>query len=181
MRLLVIAAAAGVLAVAAQAAAQSGGGPAGPSPAAGTPATPSTAGYLQQAGQSDLYEIQASQLELARGQDPRAKAFAQRMVQDHTQSTDMLLAAARRAHLPATPPASLDPQHQALIDQLRAASSPGFDTLYLHQQVAAHDQALQLHQNFAQNGGDAALQPVAAQIAGVVQQHRAMLSQLGAS
>lgn len=156
-----------------------------PSPAAGVastaPAPPNDApSYLQQAGRGDLYEIQSSQLELSRGRDMRAKDFANRMIQDHTQSTQMLLTAARQAGLPAAPPAALDPRRQVLLDQLKTAPTPDFDRFYRDQQLVAHQEALALHQNYAKNGDTPALRPVAGQIAEVVQQHLSMLQGLGA-
>ena len=172
--------------VAAQASPPPGPTTASPPPQSGVsstaPAPPNdAAGYLAQAGRGDLYEIQSSQLELSRGQDAKAKAFANQMVRDHTQSTQMLLTAASQAGVPAAAPSALDPRRQALLDQLRAAPTPDFDRLYLQQQLAAHREALALHQNYAKNGDNAALKPVATQISGVVQQHIAMLQGMGLS
>jgi putative membrane protein len=93
------------------------------------------------------------------------------IVADHTRSTQMLMAAAQSAGL-TPPPPTLLPQHQALLDQLRAAGSgPGFDQTFQQIQVQAHQQALMLHQNYAASGDVPALRTVAGQIVPVVQMH----------
>jgi putative membrane protein len=146
-----------------------------------TPAPPpptEASAYIAEAGRGDLYEIKSSQVELERGQDERVQDFAQRMIGDHTQTTQTLLAAAAAAGLPASPPASLDARRQALLDQLRALPADDVDRIYLRQQALAHEEALALHQNFAARGDAPALRPVAAKIAGVVRHHMKLLRSL---
>jgi putative membrane protein len=183
--ILLSTAAAGCLCLAAAPLAAAQDTTASPPPQSGVTSTapaPATdaAGYLRQAGLGDLYEIQASQLELSRGHEPHAKDFANRMVADHTQSTQTLVTAASQAGLPAAPPPALDSRRQAMLDQLKSAPTPDFDRLYLQQQLMAHDEALRLHENYAKSGDNAALRPVAGQVAGVVRQHIVMLKDLGA-
>ena len=48
--------------------------------------------------------------------------------------------------------AKLDPKHAQLLDQLRKASGDEFDRLYVTIQVQAHQEAVSLFQNYAQNG-----------------------------
>jgi putative membrane protein len=128
-------------------------------------------GYMAQAGSSDQFEIQSGQLALQASQNPGVRNFANMIVADHTRSTQMLMAAAQSAGL-APPPPTLLPQHQALLDQLRAAGSgPGFDQTFQQIQVQAHQQALMLHQNYAASGDVPALRTVAGQIVPVVQMH----------
>ena len=54
-------------------------------------------GYVTQAGASDLFEIQSSQLALTKAQRPEVREFAQTMITHHTQTTAALTAAAGRA------------------------------------------------------------------------------------
>jgi len=100
------------------------------------------------------------------------------LVTDHTQSTQMLMAAAQSARVNPPPPALL-PQHQTLLDQLRAAGSgPSFDMAFQQIQIQAHQQALMLHQNYAQSGDVPALRSTAGQIVPVIQRHLAMAQSL---
>jgi putative membrane protein len=187
MRMLVMAAtAAGLFCAATQAIGQPSSGTMQgnvpePSTTATAPAPPNdTAGYLREAGRSDLYEIQAGHLAASRAHSQQVKDFANRMIHDHTESTDKLLTAAQAAGTPAAKPTSLDPRRESMMAQLRSAPSPDFDRIYLHQQLMAHDEALHLHQNYEKNGQTPTLRPVAGQISQVVQQHITMLGQLGA-
>jgi putative membrane protein len=128
-------------------------------------------GYMAMAGSGDLFEIQSSQLAHQRAQSPAVHNLASMLIADHTRSTQMLMAAAQSAGLTPPPPVLL-PQHQAMLDQLNAAGSgPSFDTAFRHVQIAAHQQALQLHQNYAASGDVPQLRTVAGQIVPVVQMH----------
>jgi putative membrane protein len=126
-------------------------------------------GYLAQAASSDQFEIQSAQLAQQASQNPAVQQFAGMLITDHTQSTQMLMAAAQAAHVPAPPPTIL-PAQQAMLDQLRAAGTgPAFDQAFQQVQIQAHQNALQLHQNYAQSGDVPALRQTAAQIVPVIQ------------
>src|SRR5690348_18281883 len=79
-------------------------------------------GYLAQAASSDQFEIQSGQLALQASQNPAVHNFANMIIRDHTQSTQMLTAAATAAHVPLPQPGML-PAQQAMLDQLRAAGT----------------------------------------------------------
>jgi putative membrane protein len=135
-------------------------------------------GYLATAASSDMFEIQSAQLAQQMSQNPAVQSFAGMLITDHTQSTQMLMAAAQAAHVSAPPPALL-PQHQALLDQLRGAGSGyAFDQAFQQIQIQAHQQALGLHQNYAASGDVQALRATAGQIVPVIQKHLAMAQSL---
>src|SRR4051812_26993117 len=128
-------------------------------------------GYLSQAGSSDQFEIQSGQLAQQMSQNPGVRNFGNMLIADHTRSTQMLVSAAQSAGITPPPPAIL-PQHQAMLDQLRAAGSgPSFDMAFRDIQINAHQQALTLHQNYAGSGDVPALRTTAGQIVPVVQMH----------
>lgn len=135
-------------------------------------------GYLAQAASSDMFEIQSGQLAQQMSQNPGVQQFAGMIIRDHTNSTQMLLSAAAAAHVAAPPPTMLPPQ-QAMLDQLRSAGSGyAFDQAFQQIQIQAHQQALMLHQNYAQSGDVGALRNTAVQIVPVVQQHLQMAQSL---
>ena len=135
-------------------------------------------GYLAQAASSDQFEIQSGQLAQQASQNPAFRQFAGMLVTDHTQSTQMLMAAAQSARVTPPPPTLLPPQ-QAMLDQLRAAGTgPAFDQAFQQVQIQAHQAALQLHQNYAQSGDVPALRTTAAQVVPVVQRHLTMAQSL---
>jgi putative membrane protein len=138
-------------------------------------------GYLATAASSDQFEIQSGQLAQQASQNPAVQSFGGMLVTDHTQSTQMLMAAAQSARI-TPPPPTLLPQHQAMLDQLRAAGSgPAFDMAFQQIQVQAHQQALVLHQNYATSGDVPALRATAGQIVPVVQRHLTMAQSLQVS
>lgn len=135
-------------------------------------------GYLATAASSDMFEIQSAQLAHQMAQSPAVHSFATMLQTDHTQSTQMLMAAAQAAGVTPPPPALL-PQHQAMLDQLRAAGTGfAFDQAYQQVQIQAHSQALALHQNYATSGDVPALRTTAGQIVPVIQKHLAMAQSL---
>lgn len=147
-------------------------GPPGPLPVAIDPNNPLFApGYMATAGSSDQFEIQSGQLAQQMSQNPAVRNFGSMLIADHTRSTQMIIGAAQSARIMPPAPAMM-PQHQALLDQLRAAGSgPNFDMTFKQIQVQAHTDALALHQGYATSGDVPALRAVASQIVPVVQMH----------
>jgi putative membrane protein len=92
------------------------------------------------------------------------------LVGDHTTTTQQLMVAARSAGLNPPPPMLL-PMQRDMMARLRAASGADFDRVYLDQQVQAHQTALSLHQNYAQNGDVPALRTVAGTAVPIIQGH----------
>ncbi len=128
-------------------------------------------GYMAMAGSSDQFEIQSAQLALQASQNAMVRNFANMLIADHTRSTQMVVSAAQSAGL-TPPPPTLLPQHQSMLDQLRAAGTgPAFDMAFQQAQITAHQQALTLHQNYAASGDVPALRAVAGQVVPVVQGH----------
>ena len=132
--------------------------------------------YMQMAASGDLFEIQSSQLAHQMGRSPAVHGFASMLIADHTRMSNEMIAAALTAGL-APPPPALLPHHQAMLDQLRAAG-PNFDTVYRDVQVTAHQEALQLHQNYASGGDHPALRAVASAAVPVIQAHLAQAQAL---
>jgi putative membrane protein len=130
--------------------------------------------YVANAGASDLYERQSSELVSQSTRDLRIREFAQMMITHHTKSTADVTSAARQARVPVPPP-RLNPLQAEMIAQLRAATGPARDAAYVAQQKAAHGQALNLHKAYAMEGTAPPLRAAAATIVPVVQRHIQML------
>ena len=143
-----------------------------------SPAT-SAEGFVTAAAMSDMYEIQAGTIASTKAGTLEIKNFAQQMIQGHTQTSMQLKKIAAANNM--TPPMRLDARHQAMIDQLRGAGKQDFDRTYVSQQVAAHQEALSLMQQYAADGEQPALKQFAAKTAPVVQQHLTMARNLKTS
>ena len=142
-------------------------------PAVATPA------YLAAAGAGDMFEIESSKAVLASTKNAQLKMFAQMMIDQHTESTAKIKAAAKQANLTVSPP-KLTPEQQKMLDGIKAASGAERDTLYMQDQAAAHQEALALHQGYASSGDTPGLKTVAAEIVPVVQKHIAELGTIKA-
>ena len=130
--------------------------------------------YVMAAGASDLYEQQSSQLVLTSTTDPRVKAFATMMVDNHGKSTAEVKAAVAKSGVPAMPP-KLTPTQSELIAELQALKGPERDARYIAEQKAAHGQALSVQKAYAMEGTAPALKTAAADIVPVVEHHIMML------
>lgn len=130
--------------------------------------------YLGMAGSSDQFEIQSGQLAQQMSQNPAVRQMGQMLVADHTNSTQQLMAAAQSAGIAAPPPA-MRPEHAAMLQQIQSAPPGQFDMVFRDVQIQAHQQALQLHQNYAASGDVPALRATAGAIVPVVQSHLNML------
>jgi len=172
---LVLAAAAAALSLSACTSMADGGSTAQGASRAAADMTPEAAlPYVAMAGASDLYEIQSSQLHHQRGENPQLHAFAQMMIDHHTQTTAATMAAARTAGLTPPPPA-LMPMQREMIARLQALQGAAFDREYASQQLTAHQMALELHQNYARSGDTPSLKGSAATAVPIVQQHLTQL------
>jgi putative membrane protein len=134
--------------------------------------------YVMMAGASDMFEIESSQMALSRATRPEVRQYAQMLIQHHTQTTQQVMAAARAAGM-SPPPPKLMPMQVRMLEELRRASDANFDRDYLIQQVPAHEMALALHRNYAQDGDTPALKSVAGTAVPIVQSHLDQARQLG--
>jgi len=138
-----------------------------------------TGAFVSNASQSDMYEIQAAQIAEKRSKNADIKAFAKMMVKDHTASSAAMKPLAQAAGQ--TPADKLDNRRQGFIDNLNQASDADFDKTYVDQQVAAHQEALDLMNGYAKDGSDAGLKGGAAKTAPVVQAHLDKIKSIQAS
>jgi putative membrane protein len=133
--------------------------------------------YVMAAGQSDLYEINSSQIAVQKSQNAKVRSFATMLIKHHQMTTAATMKAATKAGLTPMPPA-LDPGATASINELQAAAPADFDRLYIGQQIPAHQAALDLHQSYAAHGDKAPLRTSAGSAVPIVKQHLAAAMKL---
>lgn len=137
--------------------------------AANTLGTVDTDAFVANAAISDMYEIEAGKIAQTRARSADVKAFGKLMVTHHTAMSNELKPLITAAGK--TPPAGLDERRKGMIDNLNAASPADFDKVYLSQQEAAHNEALDLMKGYAERGDDAGLKAGAGKAAPKVQEH----------
>ncbi len=139
------------------------------------PSTPQ--GFASAAAATDMFELESARIAQEMSQDEGVRRFAQMMIDDHTTATQNLRTAAGQAQGVIVSPQMTADQQQKLRE-LRAASADEFDDLYKEQQVAAHEQALELMQNYGQSGDAASLRTFATTTAPIIERHHEMARQL---
>lgn len=130
--------------------------------------------YVAEAAAIDLYEVRSAELALRRSSSARVREFASMMIPAHRGTAAQLSLAGRRLNL--LPSAVLMPKYQAMIEELEAAAD--FDAAYRRQQLAVHQQALNLHRQYAARGASPTMRPVAAALVPVVERHLRLLRYL---
>ena len=182
---LAAAAAASALGLSASALAQDAGGTA--PPAAVQPMEPSKAielllsdddrKFMESAASAGQYEIQASQLALQKSDDPKQKAFAQKMIDDHTKAASQLKDLAARKQI--TLPDGLGTMDQKMLDILnKKDAGKDFDSSYRLQMRVSHKKAVSLFDNEARNGKDPDVKAWAAQTLPTLKHHGGMANAL---
>lgn len=132
--------------------------------------------FVMTAAQSDYNEIHLSQLAVQKATDPKVKAFAQKMVTDHTTLEQEMKPFAQQ--LGVTPPTSFDSQHQQIYDQLNQLSGKDFDKQYMSAMDTDHHTALTLFQTELSSTQNTAMKPTLKKGEKVVAEHTKMADKL---
>lgn len=126
--------------------------------------------YVERAASADRFEVESSQLALQRSQNPSIRNYAQMIINDHTNLSAATMAAAQSVGIGPMSPALL-PEHAQMLQQLQAAGPGEFDAAYQQAQIAAHQQALDLHRGYSTCGDWAALRANATNAIPVLENH----------
>lgn len=127
--------------------------------------------FANTAASSDAFEIAVSQLALTNGKSPAIKAFAQKMIDGHTDSTAKLKTAAASASPAITPDPTLTIEQQQKLDALKGLTGADFDRAYASAQVDAHEATLAALKDYSANGGVPQLKAFATGLVPIVTAH----------
>ncbi|MGA1859779.1 DUF4142 domain-containing protein [Azospirillum sp. 11R-A] len=125
--------------------------------------------FAEKAAISDMFEIQAGKLAQDQAKEQGVKQFGSQMVSDHTKTSDAMKTMAQQKSM--TLPTKLDSEHQQKLDKLRGLKGDQFDSAYLQGQTDAHQTAVTLFRQQAENGKDADLRRFAEQTLPTLEQH----------
>lgn len=140
-------------------------------------ASPSTADFVKEAGISDMFEMQSSQLASERS-DAATKAFAKQMITDHQKTSSEMKGMVQGGKVQATIPTELDSTHQGKIDKLKGLQGNDFIKQYHSDQVKAHKDAVDLFQRYAKGGDNSELKGWAGKNAPTLEHHLKMAQDL---
>ena len=132
-------------------------------------ATPADKEFVSNAGMAGLAEVQMGNLALTYAQNADVKAFAQRMVTDHSASNAELaqLATVKGLALPT----ELAGKHQQGLEHLKGLSAAEFDKAYMQHMVGDHNEAVTLFQNGSTNSSDSDIKAFATKNLPILQEH----------
>jgi putative membrane protein len=139
--------------------------------------TPSTQNFVTEAAQSDMFEIQSSKMALTSADAP-TKAFAQKMIDDHTKTTAELKAAVGNGEARASLPTDMSSAQESMLAKLRDLQGANFDKQYHGAQVSGHKDAVSLFRRYSRDGADAQLKDWAGKTLPTLQQHLEMAQNL---
>jgi len=123
-------------------------------------------------GASDMFEIESGKLARTKAESADVKSFAAMLIIDHNKSTGDLKKAAAAAKPAIIPVPKMTAEQESNLAALRSAT-PGaaFDTLYLSQQIPAHEKALATLKSYAASGANADFKAFATKTQGPVSMH----------
>jgi putative membrane protein len=185
----------------------SGGGTAGSAGTMGAPGTMGTPGTMGQTGtdsmssagasgakaakggadakfammvaQTDLAEIQVGNMALQKSSNDEVKKVAQKLVDDHTKTSDALKQIAAKKGM--TVPTETDAKHKALAKKLESESGATFDKDFLEANSKDHHKVVAAFQKEANDGKDPEIKGFAAQFLPAIQEHTTMIDQAKSS
>jgi putative membrane protein len=128
--------------------------------------------FLAMAAQSDVNEIALSKLAEQKATDPAVKAFAEKMVAEHTKMSETMKPFAVSWVL--TPPTGPDEEHQKDLEKLDKLSGKDFDKEYIDIMVSDHSKALSAFTTEAKDTRDANFKVVVLQGKTMVAAHKNM-------
>ena len=118
--------------------------------------TPSAQQFRAKVSASDAFEIASGKIALTHSTDAKVKDFANRMIHDHTDTTDKLVALGgiKKASIEAKMQPGLDGKYSnndlfsmtqaAELNSLASKSNADFNKTYMDDQVQAHKEAVSL-------------------------------------
>jgi putative membrane protein len=125
--------------------------------------------FAQKAAQSDMFEIGAAKLVLAKGKSDEVKTFAGAMVKDHGKSTQGLRDAAAKDGVKL--PADMGPDLSKKLAALKPLKGPALDAAYVSTQVSVHTAAVELFDKYSKDGQGGALKSFAEKTYPVIRMH----------
>ncbi|MBZ9712092.1 DUF4142 domain-containing protein [Deinococcus multiflagellatus] len=125
--------------------------------------------FMEVAAMSNLTEIMTSQLALQKSSNAQVRAFAQHMIEAHTQAHRELLQLAAMKGVKLTDKPGADQRLQ--YNKLTTLSGAAFDAMYKKVQVQGHEMTLDLIKTYRTIGTDAQVLAYAAKMQPAVAMH----------
>lgn len=132
--------------------------------------------FFTKAAQGGIYEVKAAQLVASKTQNQEVKAFAQRMITDHTKANDELKALAAKKGV--TLPTDVSDGQREDYDELAKLTGADLDKEYVSMMVADHNDDVDEFSEQATDANDADLKAFAAKTLPTLQSHQAQIKEI---
>lgn len=132
--------------------------------------------FVMDAAQGGMVEVELGRLASERATNAEVKAFARRMVDDHTTANERLKQVAQEKNV--TLPTELAAEHKQHRDKLSQATGAEFDRLYMSHMVKDHEKTVAEFEKETKNGQDPAVRAFAQQTLPTLREHLQMTHQL---
>lgn len=123
------------------------------------------------------FEVESADLAASKATSADLKALAAMIASDHKKAGEDLKAAAGASSPSFTPLASLNPKQKAALEALKLVGA-NFDSVYVTQQISAHQEAVDVLSNYAAGGTSPQLKEFATKVLPTVQGHLDKLNAL---
>ena len=127
--------------------------------------------FVREAASSNQFEIRSSQIALERSGNEPVREFARQMIDDHQKARQELATAITGSRAQEVDQTALTSRHAGLIEELEGAGEAQFDAVYLNLQRQAHEEAVTLFSQYAQNGQETDIKDIAARQLPTLEQH----------
>ena len=132
--------------------------------------------FIMTASQSDYTEMTFSKLALQKSSNPQVKAYAQKMITDHTKLEEQMKPFADKMGV--TPVTTLDATHQQKYDQMSSLSGADFDKGYISAMSTDHHASLDAFKTEESTTTNAPLKATVKKGEKVVAQHTTMADKM---
>ena len=129
--------------------------------------------FAMMVAQTDIAELQVSNMALQKSNNDDVKKLAQKLIDDHTKTTDSMKEIASKKGL--TLPTETDAKHKALAAKLEGESGDQFDRDYIAANSMDHHKVVQAFQKEANSGKDPDIKGFASQYLPAIQEHTQMI------
>jgi len=136
---------------------------------------PKTTDFVSEAAQSDMFEIQSSQLAASKMKG-EVQSFANQMVADHTKTTIQLKGLALSAKRPV--PTAMNSTQQSMLDELLRLNGDDFAKTYARDQLSVHQTAVSLFERYSKSGSNPQLKYWAEETLPTLWHHLEMATEL---
>jgi putative membrane protein len=128
--------------------------------------------FATKAAAGGMAEVQMGELGLKNASSADVKAFARKMVDDHTKAGNKLKQTAAKENIPI--PSSMDAKDQAIYDRLSKLQGAAFDKAYMADMVKDHKADVAEFQKESNNGSNPDMKQFASETLPTLQEHLKM-------